>query len=116
MSSESGRPEIYVAPFPGPGAKRQISTGGGGFPRWRPDGKEIFYELNGTLMAAEVSIRSGSLEVGTIRSLGIPVSAPSYQYDVSVDGQRFLIATPREQKLSGPLTLVQNWTALLRKK
>jgi hypothetical protein len=115
MSGESGRPEIYVAPFPGPGAKRQISTDGGSFPRWREDGKEIFYVgLNRTLMAAEVSIKSGSVEVGAIRSLGIPVTAPHYRYDVSADGQRFLVAAPVEQK--SPLTLVQNWTALLKKK
>ena len=115
-SNESGRGEIYVAPFPGPGVWRQISTGGGSFPRWRSDGNEIFYELNGALMAAEVSIKSGSIEVGAIRSLGIPVTAPHYRYDVSANGQRFLVATPREQKAPAPLTLVQNWTALLKKK
>jgi Tol biopolymer transport system component len=116
VSNESGRGEIYVAPFPGPGAKRQISNGGGTFPRWRADGKEIFYELNGTLMAAEISIKSGSVEVGAIRSLGIPVTWPAYRYDVSTDGQRFLVATTREQNSPAPLTLVQNWTALLKKK
>jgi len=111
-----GRPEIYVAPFPGPGGKRRISTGGGAFPRWRADSKEIFYELNGTLMAAEVSIKGASIEPGPVHSLGISVSAPFYQYDVSADGQRFLVATPREQKSPAPLTLVQNWTTLLKKK
>jgi serine/threonine protein kinase len=115
-SNESGRPEIYVAPFPGPGGKRRISTGGGAFPRWRADGKEIFYELNGTLMAAEVLIKGASIEPGPVHSLGISVSAPFYQYDASADGQRFLVATPREQKSAVPLTLVQNWTALLKKK
>jgi Tol biopolymer transport system component len=116
QSNESGRSEIYVAPFPGPGAKRQISTTGGIFPRWRADGKEIFYLSDGTLMAAEVSIKSGGIEVGAIRSLHIPVTWPHYKYDASVDGQRFLVATPREQKSSAPLTLVQNWTAMLKRK
>src|SRR5262249_32287255 len=115
-SDESGRPEIYVARFPGPGGKRQISTSGGSFPRWRADGKEIFYVANGTLMAGEVSPKNGSVEVGAVRSLHIVVTAPHYKYDVSADGQRFLVATPREQKSSTPLTLVQNWTALLKKK
>jgi Tol biopolymer transport system component len=115
-SNESGRMEVYVAPFPGPGPKRQISSNGGSWPRWRADGKEVFYEVNGTLMAAEVAIQGASVEVGAVRSLGIPVSAPFYKYDVSADGQRFLVATPREQKSSAPLTLVQNWTALLKKK
>jgi hypothetical protein len=67
-------------------------------------------------MAAEVAIQGASVEVGAVRSLGIPVSAPFYKYDVSADGQRFLVAAPREQKSSTPLTLVQNWTALLKKK
>jgi Tol biopolymer transport system component len=116
VSNASGRFEVYVAPFPGPGGKRQVSTSGGSWPRWRADGKEIFYELNGTLMAAEVAIKSGSIEVGAVHSLGIPVVAPYYRYDVSADGERFLVATPREQNSSTPLTLVQNWTALLKKK
>jgi hypothetical protein len=116
QSDESGRSEIFVAPFPRPGGKRLISTSGGSFPRWRADGKEIFYLANGTLMAAEVAIKSEGIEVGAIRSLHIPVTWPHYKYDVSADGQRFLVATPREQKSSTPLTLVQNWTALLKKK
>ena len=115
QSDESGQSEIYVAPFPGPGRKRQISTGGGGFPRWRADSKEIFY-VNGTLMAAEVSIKGGSIRVGAVRSLGIAVPTPPCRYDASADGQRFLVAAPREQKPAINLTLVQNWTALLKKK
>jgi serine/threonine protein kinase len=115
-SNESGQFEIYAAPFPGPGERRRISNGGGSYPRWRLDGKEIFYRgLSGTLMAAEVSIKKASIEVGNVRSLDIQVMAQHYQYDVSADGQRFLVAA-REQKSSLPLTLVQNWTALLKKK
>jgi Tol biopolymer transport system component/predicted Ser/Thr protein kinase len=116
-SWDSGQSEVYLAPFSGPGGKRQISTDGGGFPRWRADGKEVFFRaLRGMLMAAEVSIQNGSIEPGAVRSLGIPVMAPHYRYDVSADGQRFLVATPRERKSPAPLTLVQNWTALLKKK
>ena len=86
---------------------------GGYRPRWRADGKEIFYiGLNGTLMAAEVSTKTGSVEVGTIRQLNIPAGL----FDVSADGQRFLVAAPREQQSSAPLTLVTNWTELLKKK
>jgi serine/threonine protein kinase len=112
-SDDSGRDEIYVAPFPGPGPRRQISVDGGSRPRWRADGKEIFYiGLNDRLMAAEVSTKAGGLEVGTIRQLNIPAGL----FDVSADGQRFLVAAPREQQSSAPLTLVENWTALLKKK
>jgi serine/threonine protein kinase len=117
QSNESGRFEIYVAPFPGPGSKRRISTGGGQFPRWRADAKEIFYAgIDGMLMAAEVSVKHAGIEVGAARSLGISVAAGVYPYDVSADGQRFLVAVPREQKSPAPLTLVQNWTSLLNKK
>jgi serine/threonine protein kinase len=119
-SDESGRYEIYVGPFPGPGGKRQISAGGGELPRWRADGKEILYAApNGKLMAAEVSIKGAGIEVGTITPLGVPVTLNRlnyYSYDVSADGQRFLVAVPVEQKSAAPLTLVQNWTALLKKK
>jgi eukaryotic-like serine/threonine-protein kinase len=117
-SDESGQFETYVAPFPGPGGKRQISAGGGFESRWRADGTEIFYAApNGTLMAAEVSTKGAGIEVGAIRSLNIPViTTLLYLYDVSSDGQRFLVAAPREQTSSAPLTLVENWTALLKKK
>ena len=116
LSGESGRPEIYVAPFPGPGSKQQVSTGGGLFPLWRADGKKIYYDQNGSLMAAEISIKGRSVEAGAVRSLGIPVGQSFYTYAVSADGQRFVVAAPREQKSPAPLTLVQNWTALLKKK
>jgi Tol biopolymer transport system component len=109
----TGRFEIFVAPFPGPGERRQISNGGGAVPHWRTDGNEIFYAQNGTLVATEVSTRSGRIEVGVTRSLRIPAG---YGYDVTADGQRFLVTMPPEQKSAAPLTLVQNWTALLKRK
>jgi eukaryotic-like serine/threonine-protein kinase len=116
-SYESGQPEIYVAPFPGPGGKRQISTAGGLHPRWRDDGKELFYAgLGGILMAAEIDAKGAGIEVGAVRSLGIPtVTTRGWTYDVTADGQRFLVAARPEQKSSEPLTLVSNWTLLLRK-
>jgi hypothetical protein len=118
QSNESQRNEIYVASFPGASGKRQISTTGGTFPRWRQDGKEIFYMgPDRRLMAAEVTTQGGTLEVGQVRPLfsaanmaqGTPV------YDVSADGQRFLLRTFPEQKAGEPLTLVQNWAAGLKK-
>jgi eukaryotic-like serine/threonine-protein kinase len=114
-SDESGRYEVYVAPFPGPGGKRQVSNGGT-HPHWRGDGKEIFYlGPNGTIMSAPLLIRGAAIAVGETQSLGIrvPAGRPSL-YDVSADGQRFLVATPAEQK-SASLTLVQNWTGILKK-
>ena len=117
-SEESKRVEIYVAPFPGPGGKRQVSTAGGALPRWRADGRELFFVAldDGMLTAAEVAVKGSSIEVGTVRSLGIP-TAPGrgWMYDVSADGQRFLVPTPPEQKTPAPLTLVYNWPLLLKK-
>src|SRR6266436_4137218 len=89
QSNESQQNEIYVAPFPGPGGKRQISTSGGTFPRWRRDGQEIFYIApDGRLAAAELNIKGSTIEVGQVRPLGVLVLA---SYDVSADGQRFLV-------------------------
>jgi len=116
-SNESGF-AIYAAPFPGPGGKRQISIGGGNFPRWGSDGKEIFYiRAGGQLMAAEVAETGDTLEVGKVTPL---FSAPlpvgnGYPYDVSADGRRFLMIVPPERSNSESLKLVQNWTAGLKK-
>jgi Tol biopolymer transport system component len=116
-SNESNLYEVYVAPFPGPGNRRQISAGGGRFPRWRADGKEIFYVTpDGVLAGAEVFAKETNIEVGAIRPLGVRVPVMYYPYDVSNDGQRFLVTVPLEQKSSASLTLVENWTELLKKK
>jgi Tol biopolymer transport system component len=115
-SNDSGQREVYAAPFPGPGGKRQISSGGGVKPRWRKDGEEIFYHTEeGQLMAAEVIARNGTLEVGKVQKLfdGIG-NIRGYLYDVSADGQRFLVAD-EGAATARPLTLLQNWTATLRK-
>jgi eukaryotic-like serine/threonine-protein kinase len=119
VSNESQRNEIYVAPFPGPGGKRQISTAGGNSPRWRPDGREIYYMgPDGRLMAAAVTAQGGTLEVGQVRPLFSPTGVMQGNipvYDVSADGQRFLLRSFPEEKSGEPLTLVQNWAASLKK-
>lgn len=118
QSDESGRVEIYVQPFPGPGNKWPISTNGGSQIRWRRDGKELFYvALNGRLMAVPIGVASnaGALEVGTpvmlfAPRLGGAVQQADYrhQYMVSSDGQRFLVATVTEGATS-PITVILNW-------
>jgi hypothetical protein len=115
QSDETGRHEIYVAPFPGLDSKHQISTSGGQQPRWRADGKEIFYlAADQRLMATEVAIKGDQIQNGETHPLfGLPLGG-SDQYDVSADGQRVLAITSR-QNASEPLTIVQNWPALLRK-
>ena len=116
-SNESGRFEAYVQPFPGPGGKWQISTAGGHHPRWRRDEKELFYFApDGKVMAVE--IRSGAaFEAGTPQALFTTSfkDVPGSPYDVSSDGQRFLLNRPIGEESSPPITLVQNWTALLKR-
>ena len=105
--------------FPGPGGKWQVSTGGGSYPRWRRDGKEVFFLKlpEKKLMAAEVKAGSG-FEVGTLRVLfqtQVKWSDFGTQYDVSPDGSRFLVNTLVEDNKAQAITVVQNWTAGLRK-
>jgi len=116
QSDESGRFEIYAAPIPGPGGKRQISTSGGLLPRWRANGKEVFYIApDQRLMAAEITAKGGEIETGGAHPLFGPLpTSNGFQYDVSADGQRILAVTPR-QTGSEPLTIVQNWPAGLKK-
>ena len=95
-SDESGRYEVYVESFPERGGKRQISTTGGSGPRWRGDGKELYYQAtDGKLMAAPVT-DSANLAVGEPVALfefrpNSSQNAPFYS--VSRDGQRFLLST-----------------------
>jgi serine/threonine protein kinase/Tol biopolymer transport system component len=116
-STESGRDEIYVVPFPGPGDKVQLSTSGGIYPRWRRDGKEIFYiDTNSRLMAAPVDGGGPQFKVGQeTRLFDVRLLRGDWPYDVSGDGQRFIVGTRVEQSSSAPLTVVVNWTAGLRK-
>jgi len=109
-SDESGRFEIYIAPFHGTGGKRQVSVEGGFGPVWRADGKELFFIrlIDGRLMAAEIAMKGSGLEIGAVRPLfgGLSNGGP---YDAFADGQRFLVSMPKEQAAPVPLTLVQNW-------
>jgi hypothetical protein len=115
-SNESGRSEIYVQPFPGPGGKWQMSTTGGTAPVWRRDGKELFYLAPDHKLMA-VAVRTGTtLEAEAPRPLfeARIREDPDRHFDVSADGQRFLIVTPLGDDSTPPITLIQNWTVLLR--
>ena len=115
QSDESGRYEIYVTPFPSPSGKRQISTLGGRWPKWRR--KEVFYlSLDNRLIVSEVNVNGDALQIGAARPLfEIRPGGPGNVYDVSADGQRFLVNMAVEQQITAPLTLVLNWTADLKK-
>jgi len=118
VSNESGRNEVYVAPFPGAGGKWQVSTAGGSLPRWRSDGRELFYMApDNRIMSAEIGLKGGRLEIGAVRPLFQTRSfqGPGGSYDASADGRRFLIVAEGELATSEPITLVLNWTADLRR-
>jgi Tol biopolymer transport system component len=110
VSDETGRSEVYVCTFPGATDKRKISTAGGTSPRWRRDGTELFYiATNNRLMA--VPVRTGtSFETGKATVL-FRVDARDNQYDVAVDGQRFLINISVVEARFLPLTVVVNWVS-----
>ncbi len=125
QSAESGRNESYVQSFPAPGGgKWQISKDGGLFPRWGRDGREVvYYAPDGRLMAVPIA-GTTALEIGTALPLFEPhllngpnnVSNFRHQYDVTRDGQRFLLNVPLEQSASSPITVVLNWTTALSRR
>jgi Tol biopolymer transport system component len=120
-SNESGKWEIYVAPFPGPGNNWKVSGAGGSEPRWRGDGRELYYLApDGKLMAVDVK-EGPPFEASPPRALfqtrprGHVSSADSFSYDVTADGQRFLVNTDVGGDVSPPLTVVLNWAAELKR-
>ncbi len=117
-SAQSGRVEIYVAPFPGPGRATQVSNNGGFNARWRGDGRELFYlqAQDNKLMSVEMSFADGSIVPGDPKPLfDLAWIGPRMTYDVMPDGGKVLALTQPPSAGSIPLTLVLNWPALIRK-
>ncbi len=135
QSNESGRLEVYVMPLAGAtagaaraadsaGGKWQVSSTGGTDPRWRRDGRELFYlSADNTLMAATVNSQGSAFEVDAVRPLfEVRPRLASYlgygvgsNYDVSPDGQRFLVNAAVAGQTTAPITLVVNWMAALNR-
>jgi hypothetical protein len=117
QSIESGRQEIYVTPYPGPGERTLVSTSGGLDARWRGDGRELFYTApDGNLMAATVDGSGSSFKViGDARRL-FPFRKVNarWPYDVTRDGQRFLVITA-DDRAPTPMSVVVNWTSDLER-
>jgi len=123
-SDETGRFEVSVQSFPTPGGQWRVSTEGGVAPRWRADGKEIFYVApDGSLMAASVTVsRDGrTLETGKPAALFRPgifggfSNGVRHQYAVTPDGQRFLVnAVARAAAGASSATVVVNWMERLK--
>ncbi len=134
VSDSSGRNEIYVRRFSQgsgetaseAGGIRQISKDGGTGPRWKGDGKELYYRApDGKVMAVEITADTGSLVAGTPKPLfQVPpdlsmrstiFSGFLTSWDVTKDGNRFLLATPASESSLAPFNVILNWTSLPKK-
>ncbi len=120
-SNETGSMEIYVSSFPIGNGKWQVSSAGGQEPRWRKDGKELFYvSAEGKMMAVAVSTGAG-FEAGSPVALfqthrRKPISSQDvFSYDIVGDGQRFLIITKEDEANTAPLSVLLNWASELEK-
>jgi hypothetical protein len=126
-SDESGRGEVYVTPFPGGGSKFQVSAAGGSIPRWRRDGKELFYlAADSELMAAEVDGSGSSFQVAAVRPLfhlllktgiarlDLEPTSDQISYDAGPDGKWFVVNAPPIGS-PPPITLITDWTPELGK-
>ena len=121
-SNESGRPEVYVRPWPDVNAGRwQVSTGGGTRPLWSRDGRELFYFWQGAVMSVP-------LRIGATFSAGTPAvvikgdyfaGQTGRQYDVTADGKRFLVIKDAAQnggtQARNQIVVVQNWFEELKR-
>jgi serine/threonine-protein kinase len=111
-SDESGRDEVYVRPFPGPGGRIQVSTEGGIEPAWHPNGRELFFRSGTGLLAVGVQSGESFRIVGPATTV---IEGPYYsygwqrQYDVYPDGNRFLLLKPKDEEAR--LNVVVNWIA-----
>jgi len=119
ISDESGRYEVYVQPYPGPGGKWQISTEGGTEPMWNPNGRELFYRSGDKMMAVDIATQPGFV-AGRPRKLfegRYKPMVPTPDYDVSPDGQRILMIKENDQE-SAPtqINVVLNWFEELKQK
>jgi eukaryotic-like serine/threonine-protein kinase len=119
VSPESGRDEVYIVPFGREGGKWQVSTVGGDLPRWRADGKELFFlSQDNRMTSAEINESANGIEIGKVQPLFQTHVAPlaSWSYDVTPDGKKFVIVSEASQLGFAPVTLITNWTELLKQK
>jgi hypothetical protein len=125
-STESGRSEVYVQPYPGPGSRVQISTQGGSAPAWTSNGTEIVYIGPGSapqltqMMTVGVKATATGLSVDAPRKLfegRFSLTNPVRGYDVTPDGKRLLMVQPRDPPPQPPveLVMVENWFEELKR-
>ena len=113
-SDETGRPEIYVTPFPGPGRTFPVSTDGGRNPDWRGDGREVVYAaLDGRVLAAPAFSEGDTFRIGAAVELfrTVPPQRDYREWGMSSDAQRFAIVPPGVLEAKNELRLIVNWPA-----
>jgi eukaryotic-like serine/threonine-protein kinase len=116
FSYETGRPEVYVVPFPGPGGKFQISQNGGWNVHWDKKGHLYFETMGNRLMEADLGFTGGAVQVKGLHPL-FQLNLPSFAdpfYDVSPDGSRFVVITSAESNASRFIGLLLDWEAKLK--
>ncbi len=120
ISDESKRPEVFIRAFPGPGIKQQVSSEGGLQPLWAKNGKQLFYRWMGQVWVVDVRTDNGFVTTKPrllFEKSGYHMGMPMRSYDLSLDGQRFLMVKDEQQKPT-PVTemvLVQNWIEELKR-
>lgn len=111
VSDETGRRDVFVAAFPQPGGRWQVSQGGGTEPRWNRNGGELFYfDPEHNLISVDIEPVETGFRAGASRKLFQHHGAGGlWRYDVSPDGERFLVTIPPEEQLASPVTLMTDW-------
>jgi hypothetical protein len=105
----------FTLDSPQPRGKWQVSTTGGELPRWRRDGKELFYHFGSTFFGVDVKTEGASFEAGIPRPLFDAATVSNFNtggstpFVVTRDGQRFLVLSPVEKEVDAPLVVVVNW-------
>src|SRR5262249_11923972 len=123
ISNETGQTEIYVRPFNGTksaetGGKWMVSKGGGMFPRWRGDGRQLFFQSGNDLMAVDVAAASGfqaSTTVKLFQRTALTNPIQSGGLTVTKDGKQFWFVAPQGPGAAAPFTVVLNWQTVLKR-
>jgi hypothetical protein len=110
-SSETNRTEVYIQTFPPGGGKWQVSTNGGREPKWRADGREIYFANGAKMMAASVSRREPAVEIGVPQELfeSRIIANAGDHYAARPDGKLFFFAVFGENAQDRPVTVLLNW-------
>jgi hypothetical protein len=115
-TDESGQVEMYITTFPESKGKWRASTNGGAYPAWSENGRELFFKsLVDDVFACPVTPQGSEIEVGACQHLfHTPMPGIGVPFDVSPDGKRLLV-NHAEEDVQGPLQLITNWPAQLKK-